>query len=160
MPKPLVRLMAVLAILGLFASLGAGSATAASPNATEVYRITLTGDQEATATCAPPDLCGDEDASGAMILTVNPNTDTVCFLTRWADIDGTVTAAHIHNGVAGVPAGVVVPLFSGTFGSSDQLRGCVDGMGWTDDINLNPAGFYVNIHSTTFPAGAIRGQLG
>jgi hypothetical protein len=105
-------------------------------------------------------VCGDPDASGEMILIVNPNNDTVCFLTRWRNIDGTVVAAHIHNGVAGVPAGVVVPLFAGQFAGTDQLRGCVAGNGWTDDINANPAGFYVNIHSTTFPAGAIRAQLG
>ena len=95
-----------------------------------------------------------------MILIVNPNTDTVCFLTRWQDIDGTVVAAHIHNGVAGVAAGVVVPLFAGEFAGTDMVRGCVDGAGWTDDINLNPAGFYVNIHSAPdFVPGAIRAQL-
>ena len=71
------------------------------PQATVVYRLTLTGDQEATPTCAPPTVCGDPDAVGQMILIVNPNTDTVCFLTRWQDVDGTVVAAHIHNGVAG-----------------------------------------------------------
>jgi hypothetical protein len=160
MPKPLIRLLAVLATVGLIASLGAGAAAAAAPQATEVYRLSLTGDQEATATCAPPAVCGDPDASGEMILIVNPNNDTVCFLTRWRNIDGTVVAAHIHNGVAGVPAGVVVPLFAGQFAGTDKLRGCVAGNSWTDDINANPAGFYVNIHSTTFPAGAIRAQLG
>ena len=161
MPRPFMRLLALLAAIGLIASLGAGSASAASPNATQIYRLSLSGDQEATPTCAPPTVCGDPDASGEMILIVNPNTDTVCFLTRWRDIDGTVVAAHIHNGVAGVPAGVVVPLFAGAFDGSDQLRGCVAGMGWTDDINANPAGFYVNIHSVPlFGPGAIRGQLG
>jgi hypothetical protein len=160
MPKPLIRLLAMLAVIGLLTSLGAGTAAAASPNATQIYRVALTGDQEATPTCAPPTVCGDPDAGGAMILIVNTNTDTVCFLARWSDIDGTVVAAHIHNGVAGVPAGVVVPLFAGTFDGTDQLRGCVAGLGWTDDINANPSGFYVNVHSTVYPAGAIRAQLG
>ncbi|HET6744502.1 MAG TPA: CHRD domain-containing protein [Candidatus Limnocylindria bacterium] len=160
MPKPLIRLLAVLATVGLIASLGAGAAAAAAPQATEVYRLSLTGDQEATPTCAPPAVCGDPDAGGEMILIVNPNNDTVCFLTRWRDIDGTVVAAHIHTGVAGVPGGVVVPLFAGQFAGTDQLRACVAGNGWTDDINANPAGFYVNIHSTTYQAGAIRAQLG
>jgi hypothetical protein len=160
MPKPLIRLVTVLAMIGLLGSLGAGAVSAAPPNATQIYKVFMTGDQEATPTCAPPDVCGDPDASGAMLIVVNPNTDTVCFLTRWSDIDGTVVAAHIHNGAVGVPAGVVVPLFAGSFGGSDRLRGCVPGFGWTDDINANPAGFYVNIHSTVYPAGAIRGQLG
>ena len=160
MSKPLIRMLAVLAAAGLIASLSAGAASAAPPQATQVYRLSLTGDQEATPTCAPPAVCGDPDAVGQMILIVNPNTDRVCFLTRWTGIDGTVTAAHIHDGVVGVPAGVVVPLFAGAFEGSDQLRGCVAGNGMTDDINANPSGFYVNIHSTTYPAGAIRAQLG
>jgi hypothetical protein len=159
MSKPFRRLLAAMAALALLGSIGLGSVSAASANAVEVYRLALSGDQEATPTCAPPEICGDPDASAAMILIVNPNTDTVCFLTQWRDIDGTVVAAHIHNGVAGVAAGVVVPLFSGTFEGSDQLRGCVAGLGWTDDINANPAGFYVNIHSTVYPLGAVRAQL-
>src|SRR6187397_3615325 len=61
--------------------------------ATGVFRLTLTGDQEATATCAPPAVCGDPDAVAQMILIVNPNRDTVCFLTKWFNIDGTVVAA-------------------------------------------------------------------
>jgi hypothetical protein len=125
-----------------------------------VFRLALTGDQEATATCAPPAVCGDPDAAGAMILIVNPTRDTVCFLTRWTDIDGTVVAAHIHRAPVGVAAGVVVPLFGGAFESSDQLRGCVSANGLADDILADPAAYYVNIHSTVYPPGAIRAQLG
>ena len=160
MPKAFRRLIAAIAGIALLSTLAIGTVSAASTNSTQIYRLILTGDQEATPTCAPPEICGDPDAIGQMILIVNPNTDVVCFLTRWQDIDGTVVAAHIHNGVAGVPAGVVVPLFAGAFEGTDQLRGCVAGLGWTDDINANPAGFYVNIHSTVFQPGAIRAQLG
>jgi hypothetical protein len=151
------RVLAAIAAIALLTTLGIGTASA---SATRIFQLTLTGDQEVTATCAPPEVCGDPDASARMILIVNPNTDTVCFLTRWQDIDGTVFAAHIHNGPAGTIAAPVVTLFTGTFGGSGQLRGCVPGGGWTDDIIADPTGFYVNIHSTPdYPGGAVRAQL-
>ena len=154
MPRPLFRLLAVLAALGLLATLGTASVTAVSTNATRVYLVLMTGAQEAPGP-------GDPDASGEAILIVNPNNDTVCFLMRWRDINGTVSAAHIHNGAAGSPAGVVVPLFTGPLDGTDMIRGCVPDNGWSDEINENPPGFYVNVHSLPdFAGGAIRGQLG
>ncbi|HET7472185.1 MAG TPA: CHRD domain-containing protein [Candidatus Limnocylindrales bacterium] len=150
------RLVPILAAVGLLLAL-AGPASAAR---TGVFRLLLTGDQEATATCAPPAVCGDPDAAAAMILIVNPNTDSVCFLTKWTDIDGTVVASHIHLAPAGVPGPVVVPLFSGSFSGTDKTRGCVSANGLADDILANPSAYYVNIHSTVFPAGAVRAQLG
>jgi hypothetical protein len=128
--------------------------------ATGVFRLTLTGDQEATPTCAPPAVCGDPDAVGAAILIVNPVRDTVCFLARWSGIDGTVVAAHIHVAPEGVPGPVVVPLFAGTFDGSDKTRDCVSANGLADDILADPSSYYINIHSTVYPAGAIRAQLG
>ena len=144
------------ALLLLFVLAGPAAATR-----TGVFRLVLTGDQEATATCAPPTVCGDPDAVAAMILIVNPNNDSVCFLTKWTNIDGTVVAAHIHLAPAGVPGAVVVPLFSGSFAGTAMLRGCVPANGLADDILANPAAYYVNIHSSpNFPAGAVRSQLG
>lgn len=128
--------------------------------ATGVFRLTLTGEQEATANCAPPAVCGDPDAVGGAIVIVNPVRDTVCFLARWSGIDGTVVAAHIHEAPAGAPGPVVVPLFAGTFEGSDMTRGCVSANGWSDEILADPSDYYLNIHSTVYPGGAIRAQLG
>ena len=150
--------LAAIAALALLLTVSLSAVSAAGR--TGVFRLTLTGNQEATATCAPPAVCGDPDAVGAMILIVNPTRDTVCFLTRWSGIDGTVVAAHIHLAPVGVPGAVVIPLFSGQFGSSDMLRDCVSANGLADDILANPSAYYVNIHSTVYPAGAIRDQLG
>ena len=148
----LAMLSALLLLLGV-------ALTPASA-ATGVFRLTLTGDQEATPTCSPPDVCGDPDAVGAAILIVNPVRDTVCYLARWSGIDGTVVAAHIHLAPEGVPGAVVVPLFAGTFDGTDMTRGCVSANGLADDILADPSSYYINIHSTVYQPGAIRAQLG
>jgi hypothetical protein len=137
-----------------------GVALTPASAATGVFRLTLTGDQEATPTCSPPDVCGDPDAVGAAILIVNPVRDTVCFLARWSGIDGTVVAAHIHLAPEGEPGAVVVPLFAGTFDGTDMTRGCVSANGLADDIVADPSSYYINIHSTVYQPGAIRAQLG
>jgi hypothetical protein len=106
---------------------------------------------------------GDADATGAADLTLNQGQGEVCFDLNWAQIDGTVVAAHIHVGDAGTPGPVVVGLFMGTaFAGTDEASGCVDGVDreLIKAIRQNPSAYYVNVHSTVFPAGAVRGQLG
>jgi hypothetical protein len=71
--------------------------------------------------------------------------------------DGTLTAAHIHNGAAGANGTVLVGLASAVadFGVDKQLqltdvqKTAIDGTG----------ALYVNAHSTIFPAGIVRGQI-
>ena len=153
--RPVIALFAALAIV---LTITASSVSADGLHA-RVFLLRLTGDQEATATCAPPMVCGDPDAVAGMVIVVLPRKDVVCFVTKWQNIDGTVVAAHIHPAPVGVPGPVAVPLFSGTFNGTDRTRGCVSGQGFADDIVANPSGFYVNIHSTVYPAGAVRAQL-
>lgn len=155
------RFVPIIAILGttlLMGALAVAPVAAQSDRATVVYRLALSGAEEV---CSPANLCGGE-GTGEAILIVNPNNDTVCMLARWRDVAGTVVAAHIHEAPDGVAGPVVVPLFPAgiTLGGDDKTRVCVDGLGLTDDINANPPAYYVNIHSTTFPGGALRAQLG
>lgn len=151
--------LALLSAVALLMTLALNSVSAADTRAT-VFRLTLTGNQEASATCAPPSVCGDPEAMGQAKLVVIPVADKVCFHANWTGVDGTVVAAHIHLASAGVAGPVVIPLFAGSFGGSDRTHACVSANGLAAAIIANPSAYYINIHSTVYPSGAIRDQLG
>jgi hypothetical protein len=143
------KLLVALVVLA-FAVAGAPSF---ADDAGRPFSTTLTGANEVPGP-------GDPDASGTASLALNPGQGEVCFDLAWTGIDGTVTAAHIHAAPAGVAGPVVVPLFSGSFSGTDSASACVSA---DRDLLLaiiqDPESYYVNIHSTVFPAGAVRGQL-
>ena len=79
----------------------------------------------------------------------------------------TYTRAHIHKAAAGVngpihwdflEAGNPVASVSD---QPSQLRGIARARAAAvvADLLANPSGYYVNVHSTAFPGGAMRGQL-
>jgi CHRD domain len=149
MRRRVLLLAAALGLVGMLA-VGAPALGEGRPFAT-----TLTGAAEVPGP-------GDPDASGTAFITLNQGQGEVCFDLSWAGIDGTVTAAHIHVGSATVAGPVVVPLFTDVaLSGTDSASGCVSASEeLIKAIRQDPASYYVNIHSTVFPAGAIRGQLG
>ena len=137
-------LIALLATLSLVLTMSVSVASAESQRAFAA-RIQLSGAQE-----VPP---ADADATGTAIIVIVPAIDLVCWNLDWENVDGTVVAAHIHGPAAvGVNAPVLVPL------TVNPAQGCATDSD-ADAIAANPSNYYVNIHSTTFPGGAIRGQL-
>lgn len=81
----------------------------------------------------------------------------VCW--RFAHLHGFTdpTAAHIHTGRAGRTGPVALSLSRGT---RLHHKGCAAlSPTLTKAIWSNPTGYYVDIHSTAFPNGAVRGQL-
>ena len=99
---------------------------------------------------------GDTDGSGTAEITIVDATDNICFDIRVRNI-APATAAHVHRGLPGEAGPPVVPLQAPDDGSAE---GCLNVPGaLADEIEANPAAFYVNIHNAEFPAGAIRGQL-
>jgi hypothetical protein len=71
-----------------------------------------------------------------------------------------LNAAHIHRGPPGVNGPVVIPLSinPGTTSGTVSDTATAD-PALLDEICLNPGGFYINLHTDTFPGGEIRGQL-
>jgi hypothetical protein len=102
---------------------------------------------------------GDPDGFGDALITVNRGQGEVCWELSASNILLPGTAAHIHKAAPGRPGPVVVPLSApDASGFSAGCRSVAD----TDllrDILVNPAAYYVNVHNTDFPPGAIRGQL-
>ncbi len=96
-------------------------------------------------------------ASGEAEVKLDPKRGRVCVEVEAEDLAGDVVAGHIHVGSAGVNGGVVVDLGV----NSDDFEDCVEGVdpGLIRAIVRNPAGYYVNIHTTAVPSGEIRGQL-
>ena len=102
---------------------------------------------------------GDPDGSGTASIVIDPAAGTAC-RNLMAENINPVTQSHIHIGAEGESGDVVVPLdVDGFTGTSE---GCIEPMedaAVLQQILDNPAGYYVNLHTEDFPAGAIRGQL-
>jgi uncharacterized protein (TIGR03437 family) len=82
----------------------------------------------------------------------------------------TFTGLHIHTGVAGVNGPVTLNSGMGRVDSADSGRGSVKFRNEIDVSNpafaaaldgmfRNPAGHYINLHTTDHPGGAVRAQM-
>ena len=98
----------------------------------------------------------DPDGTGMARITVNDASNRICTDLEVRNI-GTVTAAHIHRGAPGVNGPPVVTLDPPDDNDSDDCDTADDAL--VDEIRRNPAAFYVNVHTTDYPNGAVRGQV-
>jgi CHRD domain len=102
---------------------------------------------------------GDEDGEGVATVTVHPEEGRVCFQLSVSGITLPALAAHIHEGRPTLNGGIVVTLEAPD--AAGRSSGCVlavDAL-LVSDLFQNPGAYYVNVHTTDFPDGAVRGQL-
>jgi CHRD domain len=148
MSKRFVAVLAVIAVAGLTA--GAVVATGQG-SADDTLFATLNGRQEPGG--------GDNNGKGAASVVVDGRT--VCV--SWAVSDLVrIVGAHIHKAPRGQNGDIVVDpkAANGQNGSHATLGGCATvSRALARDIKRHPAQYYVNVHTTAFPGGAIRGQL-
>jgi hypothetical protein len=105
---------------------------------------------------------GDPDGIGSVTL-IFPTTTSVCWGLTVDNLDKP-TAAHIHSGTPannGAPVVTLIAPIPPANGNPGTSSGCVTPVaaGTIAAIKADPTRFYVNVHTTRFPNGAIRGQL-
>lgn len=66
----------------------------------------------------------------------------------------TETGAHIHRAEPGVPGGIVFPLPAGSLKTGSWTT-----LNVTNTADLLAGNLYVNVHSSAYPGGEIRGQI-
>jgi aldose sugar dehydrogenase len=128
----------------------------------------LSGDQEVPAV--------ETKAGGRAFFQLSPDGDALTYRLNVSNIEN-VTQAHIHVGAAGVngpvavwlyppapPAELIPGRFSGVLSSgtihADDLVGPLAGQTLATLLQLmRDGGVYVNVHTSRFPAGEIRGQI-
>ena len=126
-----------------------------------LLEASLTGRAEVGTTKA---LAGDPNGRGeAYVNGVDGDPTTLCYVLTVSKI-APATAAHIHKGVAGTNGPVVANLAAPADGNAADCltegeAGKFVGGQTVADILANPEQYYVNVHNTEFPGGAIRGQL-
>ncbi len=137
-----------------------------------ILRAKLSGFQEAAPT---PKLTA---GSGEFRGRIAPDNRSLTFTLRWSNLTGAPAVAHFHFAQRGVSGAVVVnicgtpgkPACGGATGSitGTAVASDVQGVSAQGVAAGDFAGFlriirngvsYVNIHTATFPAGEIRGQV-
>ena len=155
------RLFAALLLAALATLALAGPASAAKLGGADqggrLFTTTLSGAEEVDPITGALG-AGDPDGSGFANLTVNPGQQEVCYELSVEGITLPAIGAHIHVGDAGTNGPVVVALTPPD--ASGVSSGCAQvSRELALAIIQNPENYYVNVHTTDFPNGAIRGQL-
>jgi hypothetical protein len=119
------------------------------------FTVPLSGNAESNFV-HPSGGTGDPDGTGSVRLSFDPAKKQLCYNFRLSGVS-TPLMAHIHQGEPLRNGPPVVTLFTGPGANLDD---CVVWLrGQLSQIVSNPAGFYVNVETTEFPDGALRGQL-
>jgi hypothetical protein len=119
-----------------------------------VFTAEIDADQEVGVSTSP--------ATGHAVLSYDVESNTFDLTVKVRGLSEMVAASHIHEAVAGVNGPVVVGLGgeSAYRRVGDKLFLHVKDQPYTGNpLQLLTGGAYYNLHTATFPAGAIRGQL-
>lgn len=143
--RSIVLVLAAVTTVGILAS-------APAAHAVDRITVTLTGAAERPGP-------GDPDGTGTASFTFNRGLGEVCWDIEVSGITLPAIAAHIHIAPVTDPGPVVIPLSAPD--ATGSASGCVIAdRALVKAITKDPGAYYVNVHTTDFPAGALRAQLG
>ena len=144
----------------ILAVVAATTATMVSPAVaqSEAQQVTGLDASLSGSVVVPGPNAGDPDGSGTAHVVLIPADSRICYSLSASDI-GPATAAHIHQEAAGIDGPIVLEMLPPppTQRTSSE---CVEvDPALLDALLANPDGYYVDVHNSEFPNGAIRDQL-
>ncbi len=141
-----------IAVATLFGIQGATAATMAS---TVKLSVKATGMDVTMASNMK--MGGAKTGSVSSTFVLDTKKNTLCYLVKTTGLTG-IAEAHIHSGAKGMDGSDVVPLLPAKFNA--KAATCVNvAPKVLSDIAMNPAMYYLNVHTAKYPDGAVRGQL-
>jgi CHRD domain len=145
------RLLATVVLTMLAAAVVIALPATAAPQPLATLRANLTGAQEVPGP-------GDPDGLGHAMVKVYKAK--VCYTLSVRGIKPAI-AAHIHKGPKGVAGPIVVPTDQSSLKLPRPTSSGCEAIPSSLSMKLrqNPSNYYVNVHNTPYPEGAIRGQL-
>jgi hypothetical protein len=94
-------------------------------------------------------------ATGAIVVKLDAKAGKACWAISVQKGAGKLLSAHVHRGVPGKNGPVVLPL-----GDVWKRNGCVFAPSKTiAAVAASPKAYYVDVHTTKFVDGLVRGQL-
>ena len=150
--KRLAMVVATLALAGLPATVLAVDPTQPA------YGGPLSGAQETPAVVTT--------AAGQGTVVISADGSTITYLVTYSGLSGSVAAAHIHTGAAGIAGGVILPLTTGpspmtgtltaaNFAASGSVTTFAQAV-----AAIRAGTTYFNLHTAANPGGELRGQIG
>jgi hypothetical protein len=132
-----------------------GALLCAAPRPAEAattFHAVLTGAQEVPPRATP--------ATGFGVVVLNDAENQIDVSLQWSGLTTPTIDAHIHGPATPTQiAGVLIPLMPPTGATSGSLFRTV-AINATNVARLKQGLLYFNVHSTMFPPGEIRGQIG
>ena len=139
-----LRITMAVPVIGL--ALGAAPASAAPAVASPFHAVLSASEETPTA--------GPANGTGTAKVTIDAAAGQLCYDLDWSPAVGTPNAAHIHRGARGTSGPIVVIL------SATRTHTCMAAPAPVlQGIVTDPGGYYVNLHSSQYLNGAVRGQL-
>jgi hypothetical protein len=154
----------MLKLLRLFVVLAAAvAALLVTPVANAQERTTFVAQLSAENEVPGCPLGVESGARGVAVIQIDEATGEIRYRVVATNLPGTIAGspgAHIHIGSAEDAGPVVQGLVLTGLESGLVAAGTATNPSLAAAILADPANYYVNVHTTTCPSGAVRGQLG
>ena len=123
-----------------------------APSQAALYQ--LSGDMDPFQALTNPGNVGN--GIGSIVGDYDDVTNILNYTIEWSNLTSAVTNMHFHLGAPGVSGGVELGI-PGPWSSPEIGTGIV--LNATQETNLLAGDWYVNVHTSNFGGGEIRGQV-